>query len=960
MVYHGRSNTKGQPTIDYEELTRRNKYATLRIQEGSAVNLVVKQIPSQLIHCHIQDRNSEFQSDLTIVYGLHTIADRRALWDQLRDINAVTNGPWLIMGDFNSVLSVEDRINGVPVHQNEVVDFKQCISDIGVGLINKKGMQFSWSNKRGAEDGIYGHIDWAFGNAEWFWLYAGIEAIYLVPGCSDHIPILLNTEVHRMKVKKPYRLLTVMLQQEEYKAAVENVWRQDLQGYTMYAIYPAGVYTIFQELLGEAAPVMPGIDVNIVRDGPCLSMAQQQQMLRPVTEEEITRVVQELPNDKAPGIDGYPAEFFKENWEVIGEDVIKVVIQFFETRKLLREINCTTVTLIPKVTNPNYVKEFRPIACCSTMYKIIAKLLTTRLKSVVDYLVGPSQSAFIEGRNILENVILAHELIKGYNQKKVSPRCTVKVDIRKAYDSVDWNFLRALMLEFGILGKMVKLIMECVSTVSYSLLINEGLTPKFQAKKGLRQGDPMSPYLFILVMEYLNRSLKQLKSNSDFNYHPKCARLGIVHICFADDLLMCCRADKVSIELIMTQFEKFSTASGLQANMEKSSFYVAGISNQHKQKILEKLKFTNGEIPFKYLGVPLSSKKPTISQCMPLVDRIAGRARCWTTRFLSYAGRVQLIKSVLFEMQTYWAQVFMIPKKVHDMVTEICRNFLWHGSNEGKKAPISWDTICKPKAAGGLNIINFSMWNRAAIGKLLWVIAQKKDKLWVMWIHNHYIKKKEMENMETPKEASWVVRKIFEARKRLNTGIQELELYVIQGKYTISKAYHSFMPQYPKVTWKTLYMTRGMIPRHQFILWMAMHRRLATVDRLIRWGIPVPAECVLCMTDEEETHDHLFFECSYSKFIWKQLLSLFGNDRQVGGWQEEIEWMATKTKSRNTKWKILGNAFAATFDPCMNFYMVSESSAIKSHSQNSETLRILRQLSKSAETKTEEAELVSS
>ncbi|XP_019244491.1 PREDICTED: uncharacterized protein LOC109224365 [Nicotiana attenuata] len=165
--------------------------------------------------------------------------------------------------------------------------------------------------------------------------------------------------------------------------------------------------------------------------------------------------------------------------------------------------------------------------------------------------------------------------------------------------------------------------------------------------------------------------------------------------------------------------------------------------------------------------------------------------------------------------------------------------------------------------------------------------------------------------METPKQASWVVRKIFEARKWLTTGIQELELYVVQGKYTISTAYRSFIPQYPKVNWKTLYLTQGMIPRHQFILWMALHRRLATVDRLIKWGIPVPAECALCMTDEEETHDHLFFECSYSKFIWKQILRLFGIDRQVGRWQEEIEWMATKTKSRNTKWKILGNTSAA-------------------------------------------------
>ncbi|XP_019235172.1 PREDICTED: uncharacterized protein LOC109215545 [Nicotiana attenuata] len=453
MIYHGKSNTKNQPTIDYEELTRRNKYATLRIQEneppdqqggcletrvkqrrakdiqkkfgrdwkvidnyndapngriwlcwkGSTVNVDVKQITSQMIHCHLKDKNSEFQSDVTIVYGLHTIADRRDLWNQLRDISARTNDPWLIIGDFNSVLSVEDRINWAPVHQNEVVNFKQCLSDIGVGLINKKRMQFSWSNKRGAEERIYSHIDWAFGNADWFGVYAGIEAVYLVPGCSDHTPIILNTEVQRMKMRKPYRLLNVMLQQEEYKTAVKNIWRQNIQGCTMYAIcrklklleqQTRGIQRryssveeklkqmkeelkriqqklnenllnpqlieqekeilrqmekwdavhekvlrqksraiwinhgdsnikyfhaqlkarqarnrvtsicternerlteplqiqqefiqFFKKLLGESTPVMPGIDVNIIRDGPCLSMAQQQQMIRPVTEE---------------------------------------------------------------------------------------------------------------------------------------------------------------------------------------------------------------------------------------------------------------------------------------------------------------------------------------------------------------------------------------------------------------------------------------------------------------------------------------------------------------------------------------------------------------------------------------------------------------------------------------------------------------------------------------------------
>lgn len=195
------------------------------------------------------------------------------------------------------------------------------------------------------------------------------------------------------------------------------------------------------------------------------------------------QVVQELPLDKAPSVDGYPAKFFKKFWPVIGEDVIKAVIEFFDTGKLLKEINCTTVTLVPKTSSPLFVKEYKLITCCTTLYKIIAKILTAKkMKLVVDKLVGPSQLAFSEETNVLDNMIIAYELINWYSQKLISPRCMIKVDIRKVYDSVEWSFLEGI-LEYGVPTRMVNLIMECVSTVSYSLLINGVLTPRINAKK---------------------------------------------------------------------------------------------------------------------------------------------------------------------------------------------------------------------------------------------------------------------------------------------------------------------------------------------------------------------------------------------------------------------------------------------------------------------------------------------
>lgn len=231
---------------------------------------------------------------------------------------------------------------------------------------------------------------------------------------------------------------------------------------------------------------------------------------------------------------------------------------------------------------------------------------------VVDTLLSPAQSGFLEGRSILDNVVLAYELVKGYSQKGVSARCTIKVDIRKAYDSIEWPFLRMVLLEFGLPAKMVNLIMECVTTVQYGILINGGLTPQFQAKKGLRQGDPMSPYLFLLVMEYLHRNQQQLRHNPQFNYHPRCEKLGIIHIYFADDLLMSCRADKISINLLFNTFQHFSRVSGLYANMEKSSLFIVGVEAEFREKMLTNLGLSLGTLPFKYLGVPLSTRKVLI------------------------------------------------------------------------------------------------------------------------------------------------------------------------------------------------------------------------------------------------------------------------------------------------------------------------------------------------------------
>ncbi|XP_019240180.1 PREDICTED: uncharacterized protein LOC109220174 [Nicotiana attenuata] len=216
------------------------------------------------------------------------------------------------------------------------------------------------------------------------------------------------------------------------------------------------------------------------------------------------------------------------------------------------------------------------------------------------------------------------------------------------------------------------------------------------------------------------------------------------------------------------------------------------------------------------------------------------RIKSWTTRYLSYAGRIQLVKSVLYSIQVYWSQVFVLPKKVVQMIEATCRSFLWTGGSDlSKKALIAWDRVCLPKAAGGLNILDIYTWNWAAIGKLLWNICRKKDCLWVKWIHAYYIKTGEVWETKTTK-ASWVVQKIIKAKSMFEKiGLHETDV-VAMTKYSIKDMYRAYRGEFQK--------------------------------------------------QENEDIDHLLFECMYAKHVWSKLLAWQSIKREVWNWKHEVQW----------------------------------------------------------------------
>ena len=273
-------------------------------------------------------------------------------------------------------------------------------------------------------------------------------------------------------------------------------------------------------------------------------------------------------------------------------------------------------------------------------------------------------------------------------------------------------------------------VIKCVKTVNYSIVVNGQVSQSFEAAKGLRQGDPMSPFLFAIAMEYLSRTLKGLRDDKKFKYHTKCSKLDVTHLCFADDLLLFARGDLESVKAIQLFFSHFSQASGLQANLNKSSIYCGGVQREVRQQIVQQLGYNMEELPFKYLGVQLSTKKMSVMQWQPLIDRIMAKINSWTAGKLSYVVRAKLVQTVLYGVPSYWAQLFIFTAKIIKLIESLCRSYLWSGTRHvTKKALIAWEQVCRPKSEGGMGLINMQVWNRAAVAKLCWDLANKEEKL---------------------------------------------------------------------------------------------------------------------------------------------------------------------------------------------------------------------------------------
>ncbi|GJT82249.1 RNA-directed DNA polymerase, eukaryota, reverse transcriptase zinc-binding domain protein [Tanacetum coccineum] len=386
----------------------------------------------------------------------------------------------------------------------------------------------------------------------------------------------------------------------------------------------------FEGFLGTSPEVTKFSEEDNMLFEKRVSSKEADYMTREISNDEIKNALFDIEDNKAPGPDG------------------------FASRKLLGEVNATLISLVPKSTTPQ-------------------KYLTLDQLHVAIA--------------ITDNILLVQEPLKGYNCANGPKRCSFKIDIQKAYDTVSWAFLEDIIRKFGFSRRMTDWIMASIANSKFSICVNGERYVYFKGGRGLRQGDPISPYIFTIVMEWLNLIMKdEIRKEKQFKFHFKCKQMRITYLCFADDLIMLCHGGVESIQTIKRALDKFSSMTGLYPNLGKCTMFCGSLDSDTKIAISTILPFKEGKLLVRYLGVPLVTKKIGIADCKQLVDKV------------------------------YWGLVFLLLKSVINDIEKLFKRFFWNNgeSCRAKKESlwVKWINVVKLK--------NKSVWDIAIDSKDSW------------------------------------------------------------------------------------------------------------------------------------------------------------------------------------------------------------------------------------------------
>jgi len=408
-----------------------------------------------------------------------------------------------------------------------------------------------------------------------------------------------------------------------------------------------------------------GIRIPVVSNNfKVLSVEQIQDLDDVFSQDEIKRAVWDCGSDKAPGPDGFTFGFMKRYWEVVKDDVFNLVLEFQANKAIPKGCNPSFIALIPKIGDPKYTCDFRPISLIGCQYKIIGKLLANRLAMVIDSVVSSEQSAFIKGRQILDGPLILSEVLAHYKNCKKS-LMIFKVDFEKAYDSLSWEYLLEVMRKMGFSDVWCAWIRAALQSSRASVLVNGSPTTEFEVQRGLRQGDPLSPFLFVIAMEGLHVGMMEASRVGAFN-GVKIGKtdLEISHLLYADDAVIICDWSVQNARKILNILQVFYLASGLKINLVKRKLIGVGVQFNTVSEVAQLLGCSAVQTPFMYLGVMVGGNMNRIDLWKTMMDRFVERLARWKVKLLSMGGRLTLVKAVLGSISIYHMSIYKVPLTV--------------------------------------------------------------------------------------------------------------------------------------------------------------------------------------------------------------------------------------------------------------------------------------------------------
>ncbi|XP_038996004.1 uncharacterized protein LOC120120427 [Hibiscus syriacus] len=519
------------------------------------------------------------------------------LWNQLSNVcSLVGSNIWLVGRDLNVTVKAMESSKYEDWHlTSEMDDLRNCMTDLGLVDHPFFGPVFTWSNKQ--EEGFLARkLDRVMVNDQWCEAFPNSHVEFQAPGVTDHcMTVVWCTHENLASRPKPFNFFYFWALHHEFKEVVGQSWKAfnkrcfanitEKVAEKMIQLEKQQILNLFggipvkrkrntiRVLVDEGGNKLETFDS--IADELVNYFTRQIGYVDDIVQGCTNNLVIDLlgytlpaGKDKAPGPDGYTVGFFQYAWDIVRVDFIAVVRYFFETSRMLSVFNSTAIALAPK--KPNYCKamDFIPISCCSVFYKTVTKILVSRLVGYLPEMITPNQSAFVRGRNIESNTLLAQELVRGYGRSYISPRCVIKADLQKAFDSLSLKFLLAVLKGLGLPTQFRGWIEACVMDSRFSIVLNGSLVGYFRGRRGV--------------------SLDSI----------------------------------VGVKCVL---DRFYVMSGLRLNASKTEIYIAGINERQRTLIQETTGFTISCLPVRYLGVPLVPRKLTEKDCASLVEKIKAK-----------------------------------------------------------------------------------------------------------------------------------------------------------------------------------------------------------------------------------------------------------------------------------------------------------------------------------------------